>query len=381
MTCNEIENQLPAYLEELLSPEEKKAVAGHLAACDRCSRALAELERARRLVRELEEVEPPPFFEQRIMSRVRKEAAGKQGILRRLFYPLHIKIPVPALATIVVAVLAYHVYQQGGPEMKHTAPLPPPLAEPGAGRVETLPSMPPATPPAARPSKVPAAPTGDLAAVTSTKAPPVPPVDLSRAASRPYVTPPPEERPLGTITADSHAPKPQESLAVARPAAPVTAKEKDTRTSREAVPGAVRDQAVREEPVRASGAFAPALKREKAAGADAASGDVRKNAAAPAPARMKAVTIQPSAVDLMIQVRDPAAALRELESSLARVNARIVERRSRSDSEFWKVEMAVQSLPQLLSLLEGIGRVTPKTDASALPAGQVTLGITMVALP
>ncbi|MCE5262667.1 MAG: DUF2275 domain-containing protein [Deltaproteobacteria bacterium] len=381
MTCNEIENQLPAYIEELLSPEEKKAVAGHLAACDRCSRALAELERAGKLVRELEEVEPPPFFEQRIMSRVREEAAGKQGILRRLFYPLHSKIPVPALATIVVAVLAYHVYQQGVPEMKQVAPLPARHAEQDIGRVESRPPTPPATPPAARPSKVLPAPAGDLAAVTSTKAPPVPPVDLSRAASRPYVTPPPEERPLGTITADSQAPKPQESLAVARPAAPVTAKEKDARTSREEVPSAVRDQAVREEPVPASETFAPELKREKAADAGAASGDNRKAAAAPAPARMKAAMIQPSAVDLMIQVRDPAAALRELESYLARVNARIIERRNLSGSEFWKVEMAATSLPQLLSLLEGIGRVTPKTDASTLPAGQVTLGITMVALP
>ena len=61
----------------------------------------------------LEEVEPPPFFEQRIMSRVREEAGRKQGILRRLFYPLHIKVPIQALATILVAVLAFYVYQTG----------------------------------------------------------------------------------------------------------------------------------------------------------------------------------------------------------------------------------------------------------------------------
>ncbi len=68
----------------------------------------------------LEEVEPPPFFEQRIMSRVREEAGQKQGILRKLFYPLHIKIPIQALATLLVAVLAFYVYQKGEPEMKQT---------------------------------------------------------------------------------------------------------------------------------------------------------------------------------------------------------------------------------------------------------------------
>ncbi|MCX5818881.1 MAG: DUF2275 domain-containing protein, partial [Deltaproteobacteria bacterium] len=113
MTCNEIENRLPAYLEDLLSPEEKKSIAGHLASCPRCSRAFAGLKKAEQLVQGLGEVEPPPFFEQRIMSRVREEAGQKQGILRRLFYPLHIKVPIQALATLLVAVLAIYVYQTG----------------------------------------------------------------------------------------------------------------------------------------------------------------------------------------------------------------------------------------------------------------------------
>jgi anti-sigma factor RsiW len=138
MTCNEIENRLPAYLEDLLSPEEKKGITGHLASCPRCGRAFADLKKAEELVQGLAEVEPPPFFEQRIMSRVREEAGRKQGILRRLFYPLHIKIPLQALATLLVAVLAFHVYQQGDPEMKQMAPLPRPLTESGTGRVMTV---------------------------------------------------------------------------------------------------------------------------------------------------------------------------------------------------------------------------------------------------
>ena len=100
MMCSEIENRLPAYLEDLLSPEERKSIAGHLASCPHCSRAFADLKKAEELVHGLGELEPPPFFEERIMSRVREEAGQKQGILRKFFFPLHIKIPIQTLATL-----------------------------------------------------------------------------------------------------------------------------------------------------------------------------------------------------------------------------------------------------------------------------------------
>ena len=146
MICNEIENRLPAYLEDLLSQEERKSITRHLTSCPRCSRAFAGLKKAEQLVHGLGEVEPPPFFEQRIMARVREEAGQKQGILRRLFYPLHIKVPIQALATLLVAVLAFHVYQQGDPEMKQMAPLPIPRAELGKDQVTAESPRPPAAP-------------------------------------------------------------------------------------------------------------------------------------------------------------------------------------------------------------------------------------------
>ena len=160
MTCNEIENRLPAYLEDLLSPEERKSITGHLAACPRCSRAFADLKKAEQLVHDLGEVEPPPFFEQRIMSRVREEAGQKQGILRRLFYPLHIKVPIQALATLLVAVLALYVYQTGDPEMKQMAPLPIPLTELGKGQITAESPKTLVSPSAVTPVK--RAPAGDL---------------------------------------------------------------------------------------------------------------------------------------------------------------------------------------------------------------------------
>src|SRR5512139_1944738 len=99
MTCHEINTLLPAYLEGVLSPEEKKNLEDHLVSCPLCRRDLENLRGAVDLVRGLPEVEPPPFFEQRIMARVREEARRKKGVLRMLFFPLPIKIPIQAMAT------------------------------------------------------------------------------------------------------------------------------------------------------------------------------------------------------------------------------------------------------------------------------------------
>jgi hypothetical protein len=62
MTCNEIEKKLPAYGEDLLAPEEKIIITGHLALCPRCTQAFVALKKAEEIVKSLGEVEPPPFF-------------------------------------------------------------------------------------------------------------------------------------------------------------------------------------------------------------------------------------------------------------------------------------------------------------------------------
>jgi hypothetical protein len=62
-------------------------------------------------VQGLEDIEPPAWLSQKVMTRVREEAAPKEGILHKLFYPLHIKLPIQAIATILVAVSAFYVFK------------------------------------------------------------------------------------------------------------------------------------------------------------------------------------------------------------------------------------------------------------------------------
>jgi hypothetical protein len=118
INCADCREQLSTYLDGIMTAEEKKIVEEHLSTCDQCSLALSELKKAQETLHNLEEVEPPPWFTQKIMNRVREEAESRKGLLQRLFYPLHIKIPVGTLATCLVAVLALLVYKNTGPEMK-----------------------------------------------------------------------------------------------------------------------------------------------------------------------------------------------------------------------------------------------------------------------
>ena len=69
-------------------------------------------------MRSLEEVEPPPWLTGKVMATVRSEAERKRGILQRLFYPLHVKLPIEALAAIFIVITTVYVFKAMQPEMK-----------------------------------------------------------------------------------------------------------------------------------------------------------------------------------------------------------------------------------------------------------------------
>ncbi len=121
MKCEQIQKMLQAFLEGVLSKTENALVEKHLSSCDSCRAAFEEYQQARQLLGNLEEVEPPPGFAQRVMARVEEEEGKKAGILRKLFYPLHVKVPIQAVAMVAVAVLAIQAYRSVEPQ-KQTAP-------------------------------------------------------------------------------------------------------------------------------------------------------------------------------------------------------------------------------------------------------------------
>lgn len=126
--CKDIEELLPLFLDERVSPREQENVRRHLDGCASCAEKLAALKKTRALVTDLGEVPPPPWLRQNIMAAVRDEAEKKR-VWERWFYPLPIKVPLHIAATLVVAVFAVYVYRAGeGPMKKITTP-PAPVAQ------------------------------------------------------------------------------------------------------------------------------------------------------------------------------------------------------------------------------------------------------------
>lgn len=116
--CKDIQDILPLYLDDSLSADDKEIVAEHLESCQHCARELTRLSKAATLINSIHEVNPPPWFKQKIMARVREEA-GKERFIQKWFYPLKIKIPVQIFATICIAVLAVYIYRGGEDRMKN----------------------------------------------------------------------------------------------------------------------------------------------------------------------------------------------------------------------------------------------------------------------
>jgi len=125
MECSNIQEKLSAYTENIISYEEKLLIEEHLKFCRKCSKSLSELRKTVKYVQSLEEIEPPQWLTQKIMARIRSEvgatrfrAEPKKGVFQKLFYPLHIKLPIEAFATIAIVITAVYIFKTIQPEMK-----------------------------------------------------------------------------------------------------------------------------------------------------------------------------------------------------------------------------------------------------------------------
>ena len=116
MDCKEVGKRLPAYLEGDVSELEAEELRKHFDSCNPCRKICRDLEKSGYLLRNLTEVETPPWFTQKIMARIEEEAEKKKSWLEKLFFPLHIKIPIEAVASLLIAFLAWQVYMATGPE-------------------------------------------------------------------------------------------------------------------------------------------------------------------------------------------------------------------------------------------------------------------------
>jgi hypothetical protein len=358
---------LPGHLEGILSPEEKETIERHLASCPLCRRVLEDLEDTEYLVKGLSEVEPPPFFEQRIMARIREEAVQKKGILRKFFYPLQIKIPIQALTTVLVAVLAFYAFQKNEPEMKQQTPFSIPLTESDKGRITDESLKAPLAPFVVKPTartpagNLPAKDYGQFAATPSSES-------KGRVDRKAELPPPEQEEAFSTIK--QRTPMMEE-------------REKEVHPPSAQALGKAQDRAEKQDSGRALDTLGTGQKlkgRVTEPGVMAEESRAMKSA----PAASRFATAPPTkqfAVELTIQVRDTNHAVKEIEDHLAQVNGRVIERRHQEGRVFLKAEITGRAVAGFLDRLEAVGKITSDQNPLDYPEGKVTVSIKIVTSP
>src|SRR4030042_2718062 len=118
MDCKSIQEKLSVYIEDIISSEEKAVIDEHLRSCQKCSGCLADLMKTLDYVKNIEEVEPPQWITTNVMAKVKAEADTGKGIFERLCYPLHIKLPIEAVAVVLIALTTIYIFKTIQPEIR-----------------------------------------------------------------------------------------------------------------------------------------------------------------------------------------------------------------------------------------------------------------------
>lgn len=114
----EIEKLLPAFAGGDLAEQECRRIELHLVECPDCRAELANLQVVMRALRSTPEVEPPTWMTARIMAALKEQQAEKRNWLQRVFFPLHIKLPIEIMALLVVCVSGYYLSRNVESELR-----------------------------------------------------------------------------------------------------------------------------------------------------------------------------------------------------------------------------------------------------------------------
>lgn len=104
MDCEEIREHLSAYVDDLLDAGGKARVEEHLLSCKACQQELASLKALVSELGSLESVEPPKDFLDQLNERIEARSWFPK-ILRTLFKPMRVKIPLEFAGAVAVAIL------------------------------------------------------------------------------------------------------------------------------------------------------------------------------------------------------------------------------------------------------------------------------------
>jgi hypothetical protein len=117
MDCGEIKERLSAYVDDVLDAESRAVVEEHLSTCKDCQQELVSLKALVRELGSLESVEPPKDFLDQLHERIEARSWFPK-VLRTLFVPMRVKIPLEFAGAVAVAILVFSVLHTQKDQLK-----------------------------------------------------------------------------------------------------------------------------------------------------------------------------------------------------------------------------------------------------------------------
>lgn len=141
MTCDEAREAFSDLYDEVLSGAPLVTLTQHLATCPACRAEWSSFRKAMQAVADLGSAEPSPGFAARVRQRA-EEPTRWQRLVQWLFLPLRVKMPIQAVALVLLAFAGLLLYQRS-PELRR-ATEPSQVPSPPVARQAPTPTPPPA---------------------------------------------------------------------------------------------------------------------------------------------------------------------------------------------------------------------------------------------
>ncbi|OHD67219.1 MAG: hypothetical protein A2W19_11825 [Spirochaetes bacterium RBG_16_49_21] len=115
MKCKQVKILLADYLDNQLSAKDRALVKEHCKHCSNCGEELVFLKTYKKEIASFPMVQAPADFLARLRKRIEKPAVGRT-LIRVLFYPLRIKLPLEAAGVCALALIMVLIFNPFKPE-------------------------------------------------------------------------------------------------------------------------------------------------------------------------------------------------------------------------------------------------------------------------
>jgi hypothetical protein len=338
MTCHDAREQFSALVDDALTVDERAALDAHLATCADCLRELQRFRDTVSLVRAAAPVRAPAGFVDRVLEAARPVSRPRR-LVRGLFLPWPVKLPMEAAAVVLVAVGVALVYR-GTPELQQSARL-----EPAAPVVARAPER-------RAPQEYGSLPPRETA------------LESKLEAARDQPTAKDQAPALAKTRAAKEAPEPAKAT---EPAAPPAAVPQPAAVPRDA-------EARQEAERRAKQEVPPVLAEQRAQaraqtapGARADASQAPPGPRRPASPNVASLAFAPSDVLGQLAVSDRDAALRQIGELITRLGAAETRRFDGPDGPILELTIQREVYAEFTRELARLGRWQPTREPSTLP--------------